>query len=103
MLRLDRGPLAELIMTEVGLQGLADLRGELPVGLLRRAREADTFQLGRLRTGGSVLPRGAIRDRFRAPLRPWPVSPEDPLQRHADQTTVLRLGHDELGHVRREL
>src|SRR2546430_11153521 len=35
---LDRRPLAELIVTEVRLQGVAHLGGELPVGFAARPR-----------------------------------------------------------------
>src|SRR5258706_13318330 len=89
VLRLDGGPLAELIVAEVCLEGFAYLTGEVPVGLLGRFREAHGLWLGAGTFGG----------RFRCPLRFGALAPEDPLPRHTDETARLRLRDDQSGCV----
>ena len=90
VLGLDRRPLAELIMTEVGFESVTDLGGEVAVRGLG---------CGRRHRCGS----GAIRDRFRAPLWRRTFTPKHPLQGNSHQPARLGFRDDEAGSVRGKL
>src|SRR2546428_2276303 len=86
MLHLRRGPLSELVVTQVRLQGSGNARGELAVWLLGSRRRRP---LGSLALSWSLL-------------GPCPIAPEHPLQRGAHQAPLPRPGHDQPRHIRRK-
>src|SRR5881296_4252656 len=65
MLHLRRRPLPELVMTQIGQQGVGDARGELAMGLLGRRSE----------TSGSPRYRLGLRSL----MGPLPLTPQHPL------------------------
>src|SRR6266550_9197009 len=68
MLHLRRRPLPELVMTQIGQQGVGDARGELAMGFLRR----------RCKISGSPWYRLGLRWSLFGPL---PLTPQHPLER----------------------
>src|SRR5437773_10680434 len=88
MLHFRRGPLPELVVTQVSLQRFGDAGGELAVGLLRRRLEINRPGFRRL-TMGPVWPL----------LGPWAIAPEYPLEGYAHGPPPPRIGLDHPRHI----
>src|SRR5437870_5446534 len=87
-LHLDGGPLSELVVTQVRLQGLGDRCWQAPMGLLPDARQGRVSRL-----------------RLRQPRPFWPrsIPKQDPFQRDASNPAIPRPHDDQARGLRRKV